>query len=69
LKERGARRLDGIVNGAEIEPVALVRLPERSNWVKVGYDYQVNDGFHRFHASVAAGFEFLPTRIVPMASL
>jgi hypothetical protein len=27
-------------------------------------DYRVRDGFHRFYASIAAGFECLPGAIV-----
>ncbi|HXQ51990.1 MAG TPA: hypothetical protein VN802_12915 [Stellaceae bacterium] len=60
--------LKGIIAGAEIEPVPLLELPAGSfvvpTFVRPGpYDYQVRNGFHRFYASIAAGFEYLPAVI------
>jgi hypothetical protein len=67
--------LSGFVAGAEIEPVPLVLLPELDDRL-VGtpnryrtYSYRVRDGFHRFYASVAAGFEYLPAMITTMPAL
>jgi hypothetical protein len=51
--------LEGITTGAEIEPVPLLELPPHDIWPPP-YRYRVRDGFHRFYASIAAGFEFLP---------
>jgi hypothetical protein len=49
--------LKGIAAGAEIEPVVLRGLPP-ADWPP--FRYSVRDGYHRFYASVAAGFECLP---------
>jgi hypothetical protein len=51
-----------IATGAEIAPVSVVRLPE-VEFPPSPYRYRVRDGFHRFYASVAAGFECLPVVI------
>jgi hypothetical protein len=57
--------LKGLVIGAEIEPVPLLELPAGTFVVptfvlKGPYSYQVRNGFHRFYASIVAGFECLP---------
>jgi hypothetical protein len=51
--------LKGIVSSAEIEPVPLLALPV-TEFPPAPYRYRVLDGFHRFYASIAAGFECLP---------
>lgn len=54
--------LKGIATGAEIEPVPLLTLPA-SYFPAAPYGYRVRDGFHRFYASIAAGFDYLPAVI------
>ena len=54
--------LKGIATGAEIEPVPLLELPQDDVW-RMPYRYRVRDGFHRFYASIATGFECLPAEI------
>jgi hypothetical protein len=51
--------LKGIVDGVEIEPVPLFTLPV-TDFPITPYRYRVLNGFHRFYASIAAGFESLP---------
>jgi hypothetical protein len=60
--------LKGFIAGAEIEPVPLLGLPAGTfvvpTFVRPGpYAYQIRNGFHRFYASIAAGFESLPAVI------
>ncbi len=52
----------GIVAGAEIEPVPLFKLPV-TDFPHTPYRYRVLNEYHRFFASVAAGFEDLPATI------
>jgi hypothetical protein len=54
--------LNGIAMGAEIEPVPLLELPT-GDFPPARYRYRVRDGFHRFYASIAAGFACLPAVI------
>jgi hypothetical protein len=54
--------LNGIATGAEIEPVPLLKLLS-SDFPAAPYRYRVRNGFHRFYASIAAGFECLPAQI------
>jgi hypothetical protein len=54
--------LKGIATGAEIEPVPLLKLPS-GDFPAAPYRYRVRNGFHRFYASIAAGFEYLPAVI------
>jgi hypothetical protein len=54
--------LNGIATGAEIEPVPVVELPY-ADFPQSPYLYRIYNGFHRFYASVAAGFECLPVVI------
>ena|SRR5271165_4363596 len=62
--ERGrlVHLLKRIVAGDEIDPVDGMKLPV-SEICGVPYRYRVCDGFHRFHASVAAGFDALPMKV------
>jgi hypothetical protein len=55
--------LKGIVTAAEIEPVPLLELPTYEFGPNT-YRYRVRDGFHRFYASIVAGFECLPAVVV-----
>ncbi len=50
--------LKGIVAATEIEPVPLLELPVYEFGPNT-YCYRVRDGFHRFYASVVAGFDCL----------
>lgn len=65
-RQRMVKVLNEIVTGAEIYPVPLVKLPELDDRLVETpyryrtYDYRIQDGFHRFYASVAAGFEYVP---------
>jgi hypothetical protein len=53
--------LQGFVAGDEIEPVEAIELPGRE-FCDAPYRYRVCDGYHRFYASIAAGFAMLPLR-------
>jgi hypothetical protein len=59
---RMLRILSGFVDGDDIEPVPLMELPQ-PEFPKAPFGYRVKDGFHRFYASVAAGFECLPGKL------
>jgi len=70
--------LKEIVCDVEIMPVPLVELPELDVRLVGGpspsyrcrtYDYRTMDGFHRFYASVAAGFEYLPADVTTVPEL
>jgi hypothetical protein len=61
--------LRDIVSGTKMEPVTVVKLAPRSEFILIGYDYQVNDGFHRYHATVAAGFTHIPVAITSQISV
>jgi hypothetical protein len=52
--------LSGIAANAEIEPVPVYELQPVP---LLPIRYQVIDGYHRYYASVAAGFECLPVLI------
>ena len=55
--------LTGIVTAAEIEPIPLLELPV-FEMAPNTYRFRVRNGFHRFYASVVAGFECLSAVIV-----
>jgi len=55
--------LKGIVTGADIEPVPLLELPVFEFAPNI-YRFRVRNGFHRFYASIVAGFECLAAVIV-----
>ena len=50
--------LSAIAKGTEMEPVPLLKLPA-ADFPPAPYAYRVRDGYHRFFASIAAGFECL----------
>jgi hypothetical protein len=54
--------LGGIAGGTEMPPVPVVALPPAADPAGP-FAWRVCDGFHRFYASVAAGFEKLPVEI------
>lgn len=58
-RARMIRILAGIVAGDVIEPVPVLILPQ-PDAPRAPFRYRVRDGFHRFHASIAAGFTCLP---------
>ena len=57
-RERLVLVLQGIAMGAQIPPVPLLEIRQAGP-----YRYRVFDGFHRFYASIAAGFECLPGKV------
>jgi len=59
-RSRLTRVLKGFVAGDEIEPVSVLILPPLADISRPPFPYRVLDGVHRFYASVAAGYEFLP---------
>jgi hypothetical protein len=67
--------LGGIASGALIEALPLVELPERDARLSStpfrypGYPYRMQDGFHRFYASIATGFTSVPARITSPSEL
>jgi hypothetical protein len=61
-QSRLVRVLSWIATGAEIEPVPLLEMPA-SDFPRTPYRYRVLNGYHRFYASIAAGFECLPAVI------
>ncbi len=55
--------LKGIVAGSEIKPVLLIKLSAGNSALILPYRFRVSDGFHRFYASMAAGFKSLSATI------
>jgi hypothetical protein len=60
-RARLIRILQGLVADDEIGPVEAIELPGRE-FCDVPYRYRVCDGYHRFYASIAAGFAMLPLK-------
>jgi hypothetical protein len=60
--ERMVKILQGIASGAVIDD--LVQLTRLTADNAACYRFQVIDGYHRYFASVAAGFGFIPARII-----
>jgi hypothetical protein len=52
--------LRGFVANAELPPIDLLILPALADISGQPFRYRVLSGFHRFYASIAAGFEFVP---------
>ena len=50
--------VDGFRNGDAIPPIQIHKHPETEHLV-------VKDGFHRYYASIAAGFSHIPCREYP----
>ena len=61
-RERMIRVLSAMATGAEMPPVPVVALLPAADPAGP-FTWRVCDGFHRFYASVAAGFEMLPVEI------
>jgi hypothetical protein len=57
---RLVRVLKGFVAGDDIAPAEAMELPIFEICVGAAYHYRVCNGYHRFHASIAAGFNMLP---------
>jgi hypothetical protein len=49
--------LSGFVAGEQIPPVKIQEMPQGF------FRYELRDGFHRFYASIAAGFKSIPAVI------
>lgn len=58
-RQRMIRILSGFAADAEIEPVPVAVYPP-VDIPPAAFQYRVGNGLHRFYASVAAGFEYLP---------
>jgi hypothetical protein len=62
----GFRRVDlvsilkGFVADGEIPPIELLVLPPLHDLSGEPFKFRVVNGYHRFYASIAAGFEFVP---------
>ena len=57
-KDRVLDILRGFTNGAAIPPVDVIQVQGAD------YRYKLTHGAHRFYCSVAAGFSYIPARIV-----
>ncbi len=74
-RTRMIRVMNGIATGAEIEAIPLVPLPELDSRLVTTpfryhrYCYRPCDGFQRFYASAAAGFENVPAIITTVPEL
>jgi len=62
--ERMVRILKSIANGEEMKPVPLMALPYADVSSRMTYGYRALDGFHRYYASIAAGFQYLPASVI-----
>lgn len=60
---RMLRILIGLKQGATMRPVPLLELVADDTSSKA-YAYRPLDGYHRFYASIAAGYKFLPASVV-----
>jgi len=63
-RERLVKILSGFVAGDSIPPVPLFALVARE-FQPTPFRYRIGNGFHRFYASVAAGFSSLPAIVFP----
>ena len=63
-RNRMLRILDGMKTGAEMRPVPLLELPVDDVPCGKGYAYRALDGYHRFYASIAVGYQFLPASVI-----
>jgi hypothetical protein len=59
-QERMVALLQAIKAGVELPPVIVHEPPDQPD-----FQYAVKDGVHRFYASAAAGFKYLPVTVVP----
>ena len=56
--------LQAIASGVELPPVPLEVIANGHEFPPAPFTYRVRDGFHRFYASIAAGFTHLPAEYV-----
>jgi hypothetical protein len=63
-RDRMVEVLRHFADDVELEPVPLVALPFSDLPSNMSYAYRTIDGYHRFFASIAAGFEALPALII-----
>jgi hypothetical protein len=63
-RARMLRVLSGLREGAEMRPVPLLELDRDAVPSSRSYAYRPLDGYHRFYASIAAGFQFLPASVI-----
>ncbi len=74
-RTRMIRVMNWIATDAEIEAIPLIQLPELDDRLVPThfryhmYSYRIRDGFHRFYASAAAGFENVPAIITTVPEL
>jgi hypothetical protein len=61
---RMLRILSGLKDGVEMRPVPLLELAVDEVPSSKSYAYRPLDGYHRFYASIAAGFQFLPASVI-----
>jgi hypothetical protein len=59
-RERMVSILKGFVDDAELPPIDLLILPPTNDMSADPFKYRLLEGCHRFYASIAAGFEFVP---------
>jgi hypothetical protein len=66
-RQRFLAVLSGMIQDLELPPIILRRLPS-PEFEELGtpnpYKYRVYDGFHRYYASVAAGFSHVSSEVV-----
>jgi hypothetical protein len=60
-RERMIRLLRGMATDVVLPPVGLLILPPLADISVPPFKYRLLCGVHRFYASIAAGFEFLPS--------
>jgi hypothetical protein len=63
-RARMLRILCGLRDGTEMRPVPLLELAVDDVPSGKSYAYRALDGYHRFYASIAAGFRFLPASVI-----
>jgi hypothetical protein len=61
---RMLRILSGLKEDAEMRPVVLLESVVDDVPSCKSYTYRALDGYHRFYASIAAGFQFLPASVI-----
>ena len=53
--------LEAIVTGVELPSIIV----QRTRHSRDGFDFKIKNGFHRFYASHALGFNYIPCGILP----
>jgi hypothetical protein len=62
-RERVVSILKGFQAGALLPPIDLLRIPPTHDISGDPFTFRVIDGFHRFYASIAVGFVFVPASL------